>query len=160
MRSTFDFSPLFRSSIGFEHLLDALDTASRIDAVDSWPAYDITKTADDHYRITMAVPGYSQGELAVTRERNLLTVSGRRSEEDAGEKLHAGIVRRDFQRRFELADYVDVVGASLVNGILTIDLQRELPEAMKPRRIEVTGEAAQPRSEAGRPRQIEAQQAA
>ncbi|MBZ9761481.1 Hsp20 family protein [Mesorhizobium sp. CA8] len=142
MRTTFDFSPLFRSSIGFDRMLNALETASRIETVDNWPPYDIAKTADDDYRITMAVAGFSQDELAITQEQNMLMVSGQKAGEDKGEYLHRGIAGRAFQRRFELADHVKVVGASLVNGLLTIDLKREIPEEMKPRRIEIAADSA------------------
>ncbi|MEI9403799.1 Hsp20 family protein [Mesorhizobium argentiipisi] len=142
MRTTFDFSPLFRSSIGFDRMLNALETASRIETVDNWPPYDIAKTAEDDYRITMAVAGFSQDELAITQEQNMLMVSGQKAGEDKGEYLHRGIAGRAFQRRFELADHVKVVGASLVNGLLTIDLKREIPEEMKPRRIDIAADSA------------------
>ncbi len=137
MRTTFDFSPLFRSSIGFDRMLNALEAASRVEQIDNWPPYDIAKTGEDDYRITMAVAGFSQDELTVTQEQNMLVVSGQKTGEDNGEYLHRGIAGRAFQRRFELADHVKVVGASLVNGLLTIDLKRELPDEMKPRRIEI-----------------------
>ncbi|MBZ9662000.1 Hsp20 family protein [Mesorhizobium sp. ESP-6-4] len=142
MRTTFDFSPLFRSSIGFDRMLNALETASRIETVDNWPPYDIAKTSEDDYRINMAVAGFSQDELAITQEQNMLMVSGQKAGEDKGEYLHRGIAGRAFQRRFELADHVKVVGASLVNGLLTIDLKREIPEEMKPRRIEIAADKA------------------
>ncbi|CDX22199.1 heat shock chaperone [Mesorhizobium sp. ORS 3324] len=142
MRTSFDFSPLFRSSIGFDRMLNALETASRIETVDNWPPYDIAKTSEDDYRITMAVAGFSEDELAITQEQNMLMVSGQKAGEDKGEYLHRGIAGRSFQRRFELADHVKVIGASLVNGLLTIDLKREVPEEMKPRRIEITADKA------------------
>ncbi|BCM18612.1 Hsp20 family protein [Mesorhizobium sp. J8] len=142
MRTTFDFSPLFRSSIGFDRMLNALETASRLETVDNWPPYDIAKTSEDDYRISMAVAGFSQEELAITQEHNMLVVSGQKAGEDKGEYLHRGIAGRAFQRRFELADHVKVVGASLVNGLLTIDLKREIPEEMKPRRIEIAADKA------------------
>ncbi|WP_144861118.1 Hsp20 family protein [Mesorhizobium sp. J18] len=142
MRTTFDFTPLFRSSVGFDRMLNALEAASRVEQIDNWPPYDIAKTSEDDYRITMAVAGFSQDELAITQEQNMLIVSGQKTGEDNSQYLHRGIAGRAFQRRFELADHVKVVGASLVNGLLTIDLKRELPEEMKPRRIEIaTGEA-------------------
>ena len=119
MRTTFDFSPLFRSSIGYDRMLNALETASRIETADNWPPYDIAKTAEDDYRIAMAVAGFSQEELDITQEQNMLMVSGQKAAEDKGEYLHRGIAGRAFQRRFELADHVKVVGASLVNGLLT-----------------------------------------
>ncbi|MDX8454571.1 Hsp20 family protein [Mesorhizobium sp. VK9D] len=157
MRTTFDFSPLFRSSIGFDRMLNALETASRIETVDNWPPYDIAKTAEDDYRISMAVAGFSQDELGITQERNMLLVSGEKAGEDKGEYLHRGIAGRAFQRRFELADHVKVAGASLVNGLLTIDLKREIPEEMKPRRIEIAADKAMPK---GTTKKIEAEKQA
>ena len=145
MRTTFDFSPLFRSSIGFDRMLNALETASRIETVDNWPPYDIAKTSEDDYRISMAVAGFAQDELDITQEQNMLMVSGQKAGEDKGEYLHRGIAGRAFQRRFELADHVKVVGASLVNGLLTIDLKREIPEEMKPHRIEFAVDKAMPK---------------
>ena len=146
MRTTFDFSPLFRSSIGYDRMLNALETASRIETVDNWPPYDIAKTAEDDYRIAMAVAGFSQEELDITQEQNMLMVSGQKAGEDKSEYLHRGIAGRAFQRRFELADHVKVVGASLVNGLLTIDLKREIPEEMKPRRIEIAADKTMPKA--------------
>ncbi|GGE49508.1 molecular chaperone Hsp20 [Agaricicola taiwanensis] len=141
MRTTLDFTPLFRSSIGFDRMLNALEAASRVETIDNWPQYDIAKFGEDDYRITMAVAGFSQNELTITQEQNMLMVSGQKAGEDEGQYLHRGIAERVFRRRFELADHVKVVGASLVDGLLTIDLKRELPEEMKPRRIEIaTGE--------------------
>ncbi|MDG4897173.1 Hsp20 family protein [Mesorhizobium sp. WSM4976] len=154
MRTTFDFSPLFRSSIGFDRMLNALETASRIETVDNWPPYDITKTSEDDYRISMAVAGFAQDELDITQEQNMLMVSGQKAGEDKGEYLHRGIAGRAFQRRFELADHVKVVGANLVNGLLTIDLKREIPEEMKPRRIEIAADKAMPK---GTTKKIEAE---
>ncbi|OBQ96005.1 Hsp20 family protein [Mesorhizobium sp. AA23] len=146
MRTSFDFSPLFRSSIGFDRMLNALETASRIETADNWPPYDIAKSGEDDYRITMALAGFSQDELAITQEQNMLMVSGQKAGEDNGEYLHRGIAGRAFQRRFELADHVKVVDASLVNGLLTIDLKREIPEEMKPRRIEITADKSSPKA--------------
>ncbi|TIQ33522.1 MAG: Hsp20 family protein [Mesorhizobium sp.] len=156
MRTSFDFSPLFRSSIGFDRMLNALETASRIETVDNWPPYDIAKTSEDDYRITMAVAGFSQDELTITQEQNMLMVSGQKTGEDKGEYLHRGIAGRSFRRRFELADHVKVIGASLVNGLLTIDLKREIPEEMKPRRIDITPDKAVPKAA---PKKIEAEAA-
>ncbi|WP_332302826.1 Hsp20 family protein [Rhizobium sp. GR12] len=157
MRTTFDFSPLFRSSVGFDRMLNALDAASRVDTIDNWPPYDIAKTGEDDYRITMAVAGFSQDELDIAQEQNMLVVSGQKAGEEASQYLHRGIAGRTFKRRFELADHVKVVGAGLVNGLLTIDLKREIPEAMKPRRIEIATGTALPGAEA---KQIEAKQKA
>jgi molecular chaperone IbpA len=154
MRTTFDFSPLFRSSVGFDRMLDALEAASRVEYFDNWPPYDIAKTGEDDYRITMAVAGFSQDELSVTQEQNMLVVAGQKPRSDDEQYLHRGIAGRAFQRRFELADHVKVVGADLSNGLLTIDLEREIPEEMKPRRIEIAAVAALPKAE---PKRIEAE---
>ncbi len=137
MRTAFDFSPLYRSSIGFDRVFDLLENASRTPNVDNWPPYDIARTSEDAYRIAMAVAGFGQDELSIVHQPNLLVISGARPGEDNGEYLHRGIAGRPFERRFELADHVRVTGASLVNGLLTIDLRREIPEEMKPRRIEI-----------------------
>ncbi len=157
MRTTFDFTPLFRSSIGFDRMLNALEAASRVESIDNWPPYDIAKLGEDDYRITMAVAGFSQDELTITQEQNMLMVSGQKPGEDNSQYLHRGIAWRAFQRRFELADHVKVASASLVNGLLTIDLKREIPEEMKPRRIEITADKALPTVET---RQIEAEKLA
>ncbi|WP_191060438.1 Hsp20 family protein [Geminicoccus harenae] len=153
MRTALDFTPLFRSTIGFDRVFDLLDRASRLQAIDNWPPYDIVKTGEDAYRISMAVAGFSKDELDLTQEPNLLVVSGAKPGPDDGQYLHRGIAGRTFQRRFELADHVKVKAATLENGLLTIELVRELPDAMKPRRIEIGSEAL-PRPE---PMQIENQ---
>ncbi|WP_347270251.1 Hsp20 family protein [Rhizorhabdus histidinilytica] len=157
MRTTFDFSPLFRSSIGFDRVLNALEAARCGESIDNWPPYDIAKLGEDDYRVTMAVAGFSQDELTITQEQNMLMVSGQKPGGDKSQYLHRGIAARTFQRRFELADHVKVVGASLVNGLLTIDLKREIPEEMKPRRIEIAAGEALPKVET---RQIEAEKLA
>jgi molecular chaperone IbpA len=128
-------------------MLNALEAASRVETIDNWPPYDIVKSGEDDYRITMAVAGFGQDELTIAQEQNMLMVSGQKAGEDNGEYLHRGIAGRAFQRRFELADHVKVVGANLVNGLLTIDLKREIPEEMKPRRIEIAGDRALPEVE-------------
>lgn len=152
MRTNFDFTPLYRSSVGFDRVFDLLENVTRGQTPDNWPPCDIVKTSEDAYRISMAVAGFSQDELNITTEPSLLVVTGERKEEPGGEYLHRGIASRAFTRRFELADHVKVTGANLVNGLLTIDLQREIPEEMKPRRIEI--ETAASRAKA-RPRQID-----
>jgi len=157
MRTTFDFTPLFRSSIGFDRMLHALEAASRVETIDNWPPYDIAKLGENDYRITMAVAGFNQDGLTITQEQNMLMVSGKKAGEDGGHYLHRGIAGRDFQRRFELADHVKVTGANLADGLLTIDLKREIPEEMKPRRIEIAAGEALPKPET---KQIEAEQAA
>lgn len=157
MRTAFDFTPLFRSSIGFDRMLHALEAASRVETIDSWPPYDIVKLGDDEYRITMAVAGFSLGDLTITQEQNLLLVSGQKEAEQKAQYLHRGISGRSFKRRFELADHVKVTGANLADGLLTVDLKREIPEEMKPRKIEIAATGALPKSE---PKQIEGSKAA
>lgn len=142
MRTTLNFSPLFRSTIGFDRVFDLLENASRDQAFDNWPPYDIARTSEDSYRITMAVAGFSESELTITVQPNLLVVSGSKPEENEISYLHRGIAGRPFERRFELADHVKVTNAKLETGLLTITLTREVPEEMKPRRIQIlSGEA-------------------
>ncbi len=135
----FDFSPLFRSAIGFDRLPSLLDTAMRTaGAADSYPPYNIEKTGEDAYRITIAVAGFGDDDLGIEVRDGVLVVKGRTADDANGVKyLHRGIAGRAFERRFQLAEYVRAEAADLVNGLLTIDLVRELPEARKPRRIEI-----------------------
>jgi len=137
--TTFDFSPLYRTSVGFDRLASLMSSATRQDQGNSYPPYNIRVTSEDHYRITMAVAGFSEDDIAITSEQNRLLVSGNREDEpdEQGEYLHRGIATRSFERRFNLADHVRVKGASLENGLLHIDLEREIPEAMKPRIIKI-----------------------
>ncbi len=144
MSAVFDFSPLFRSSVGFDRMLNALENARRVASIDNWPPYDIVKSGEDEYRITMAVAGFTEHELIITQEQSVLMIVGQKSgeAEEKRQYLHRGIAGRTFQRRFELADHVKVLGANLANGLLTVILKREIPEDMKPRRIGITtGEA-------------------
>ncbi len=137
----FDFTPLYRSTVGFDHFADLIDRAFTGDVPqNTYPPYNIEKTADDSYRISIAVAGFSQDELAIEARDNLLQVTARKdgdSKDDAGRFLHRGIAQRSFEKRFQLADHVLVTGASVENGMLHIDLVREMPEALKPRRIEI-----------------------
>jgi molecular chaperone IbpA len=134
----FDFSPLFRSTIGFDRLVRLVD---RDDAVPSYPPYNIEKTGEDSYRVTLAVAGFSPEEIDVTVHENSLLVTGKaKKEEENVRYLHRGIARRAFERRFSLADHIKVVGAKLVNGMLHVDLAREVPEEMKPRKIAIVAE--------------------
>ena len=142
MRTLLDYTPLHRSSIGFDRVFDLLEAASRTQGGDNYPPFDSLKLDEDSYRITMAVAGFSEDDLTITSQANLLMVSGERKAEPEGEYLHRGIANRAFSRRFELAEHVHVTGARLVNGLLSIDLKREVPEAMKPRRIEIGGSTA------------------
>jgi len=137
--TTFDFSPLYRTSVGFDRLASMLSSASRQDQGNSYPPYNIRTMGEDHYQITMAVAGFAEEDLNITSEQNRLVVTGERKDEteDAGEYLHRGIATRTFERRFNLAEHVRVIAASLENGLLHIELERELPEAMKPRTIKI-----------------------
>jgi len=136
--TTFDFSPLYRTSVGFDRLASMMSSATRQDQGNSYPPYNIRSTSEDHYQITMAVAGFSEDEIDITSEQNRLVITGNSAdEEEQGEYLHRGIATRSFERRFNLADHVRVVSASLENGLLHIDLERELPEAMKPRSIKI-----------------------
>jgi molecular chaperone IbpA len=152
----FDFSPLFRSTIGFDRLARLVDTATRVDnTAMSYPPYNIEKTGEDAYRLTMAVAGFSQDELDITVHEGTLVVTGKaHNEQENGRYLHRGIARRAFERRFSLADHIKVSGASLDNGLLHVDLVREVPEAMKPRQIKIAG------GEPQRPQVVEQKQAA
>jgi molecular chaperone IbpA len=157
MRTTFDFSPLYRSTIGFDRLFDMLDHAP--EPATDWPPYNILKTGDDQYRITMAVAGFTPDEIEVVQRENALWVKGQKhpDPEDV-QVLHRGIATRAFKQSFNLADHVKVEGANLENGLLTIDLVREVPEEMRPRRIEIA--AASDSKPVGQPKQIEQTKAA
>ncbi len=139
-----DFAPLNRSSIGFDRLFDLMENATRLEQAQSYPPYNIEKTGDSAYRITLAVAGFDQEELAITSQPNELIVAGRKAQDSAGDYLYQGIAARAFERSFSLADHVRVTGASLHNGLLSIELTREVPEAAKPRRIEIAN-SNQPR---------------
>ena len=133
---SFDFSPLFRSTIGFDRLMRLADAATRVDA--SYPPYNIETTGENAYRLTMAVAGFAPQDIEVTVKENALLVNAKSGKDEEGKQyLHRGIARRAFERRFQLADHIKVVGASLDNGLLHVDLVREIPEAMKPRKIEI-----------------------
>ena len=133
----FDFSPLFRSTIGFDRLMRLADSATRVDGGASYPPYNIEVTGENSYRLTMAVAGFSGEDLDIVTKENELVVSGRSKTEEKAQYLHRGLARRAFERRFELADHIKVTGASLENGLLHVELVREVPEAMKPRKIEI-----------------------
>lgn len=142
MRTNFDFTPYRRSTVGFDRLFDLLETGMRGDASDGYPPFDIVKESEDDYRITLAVAGFRPDEIEVVAQQNQLTVTGKRAEEkEQGEYLHRGIAMRAFERRFQLADFIEAGSASFDNGLLTIELRRVVPEAMKPRKIEIGGNA-------------------
>jgi len=137
---TFDFSPLYRSTVGFDHLSNLLDTVSRSDASNTgYPPYNIELLDKDQYQITMAVAGFVEDELELQTEKQVLTVKGTKAETDNTQRnyLHQGIAARNFERRFQLADHVEVTGAKLANGLLYVNLVREIPEALKPKKIEI-----------------------
>lgn len=138
----YDFSPLFRSTIGFDHLTRLVDSAARLDAGASYPPYNIEVTGENAYRLTMAVAGFAAEDLDITVKENALLVSGRSRKEEGTEYLHRGLARRGFERRFQLADHIRVTGAALEHGLLHVDLVREIPEAMKPRKIEIAAGGA------------------
>lgn len=135
----FDFSPLFRSTIGFDRLTRLVDAATRVDNASlAYPPYNIEMTGEDAYRLTMAVAGFSPDELDITVQENSLLVTGKaKKDEEEGRYLHRGIARRTFERRFSLADHIKVVGATVLDGMLHVDLVREVPEAAKPRKIQI-----------------------
>ena len=145
MRSNFDFTPFLRSSVGFENLNRLIESVARAAEGDvSFPPYNIEKLGDDAYRITMAVAGFSRAELDITVQENTLVISGKAADEaQPAERtfLHRGIAKRAFERRFQLADVIKVTGASFENGLLNIELQREVPEHKKPRKVEIAEEA-------------------
>lgn len=135
---TFDFAPLYRATVGFDQIADLMDRVLASDTNQStYPPYNIEKTDDDSYRISIAVAGFSENELSVEARENALIVAAKKADEDTKTYLHRGIATRAFERRFHLADHVRVVGASHADGMLHIELQREMPEALKPRRIEI-----------------------
>lgn len=133
---TYDFSPLWRSTVGFDRLFDLLDETQRA-VEDNYPPYNIERLGDDCYQISLALAGFSPDELAITAEHNVLTVEGRKADKEGREYIYQGISSRPFKRQFNLADYVQVTKASFDNGLLRIELVREIPEAMKPRRIAI-----------------------
>jgi molecular chaperone IbpA len=134
----YDFSPLYRSTVGFDRLFDMLDQATRVEPMTNWPPYNIEKTGDDQYRITMAIAGFSPEEIQLVQQENTLLVVGQKHPQDENAQvLHRGIATRAFKQSFNLADHVKVTTASLDNGLLTIELVREVPEALKPRKIEI-----------------------
>ena len=138
MRTNFDFAPYRRSTVGFDRLFNLLEAGARDE--DGYPPFDIVKDGNDSYRITLAVAGFRPEDIEVVAQQNLLTVTGERAEDDGtGEYLHRGIAARPFERRFQLADFIEAGTASFENGLLSIALKRVVPEAMKPRRIEIGG---------------------
>jgi len=141
---TYDFSPLWRSTIGFDHLADLVDSSLRQTTDDNYPPYNIERSSEDHYRITLALAGFATEDVTLTAEQNTLTIEGKKAGRDERDYLYQGIAARPFRRVFNLADYVQVKQASFKDGLLTIDLAREIPEAMKPRPIPINGATPSP----------------
>jgi molecular chaperone IbpA len=148
---TYDFSPLWRSSVGFDRVFDLLNNNSRLlEGQGDWPPYDIARTGEDTYRITLALAGFSPEEISITAQQNLLTVAGKKAEAPSHEFLHQGIAARPFEHNFSLEDHVEVDGASFENGLLQVDLVRRIPEAMKPRPIAISLPGATSKSAKGK----------
>ena len=137
MRTAFDFSPFYRDTVGFDRVFDMLDSVTSQRSSDGYPPYNIEKAGEDAYRIVMAVAGFSEAELDVTQKEDELLITGKHQPSEQKELLYQGIAGREFERRFQLADHVKVVGASLANGLLTIELKREIPEEKKARAIRI-----------------------
>lgn len=146
MRTAYDFSPLYRSMIGIDRVADLIEAATKSEGDGGYPPYDVEKTGESAYRIAVAAAGFHRGELEIVAQPNLLVVTGRKAQPEAERSfLHRGIAARNFERRFELADHVVVKAAEYVDGVLSIELARELPEALKPRRIEIGQAEPQPK---------------
>lgn len=139
MMRTVDFTPLYRNAIGFDRLFNMMEANSAKNSSGGYPPYNIEQKDENHFRITMAVAGFAEEQLDLTQKENMLIVKGERKAEEGKNYVYQGIAERDFERKFQLADYVKVVGASMENGLLHIDLEREIPEAMQPRKIEIGG---------------------
>ncbi|MBV7267015.1 Hsp20 family protein [Erythrobacter ani] len=139
--SRLDFTPYRRSTVGFDRLFDLLESQARTNSGDNYPPFNIARSGEDNYRITLAVAGFRPQDIDITAQQNLLVVQGKKRDDvdEGGELLHVGIANRGFERRFELADFVRVESADLADGLLTIDLVREVPDAMKPKKIAVNG---------------------
>ena len=148
MRSAFDFAPYRRSTIGFDRLFDLLENEGGLQANDGYPPFDLIKLDDNHFRINLAVAGFNSDQIDITAQQNQLLVSGKRGDDEGIDYVHRGIATRSFERRFGLADHVTVKQADLRDGLLQIDLVREIPEAMKPRKIAIGGSEARQTIEA------------
>ncbi len=137
---TVDFTPLYRNAIGFDRLLNMMEANAAKSSSGGYPPYNIEQKDENNYRITMAVAGFAEDQLDLMQKDNMLIVKGERKEDGEKNYVYQGIAERDFERKFQLADYVKVVGASMENGLLHIDLEREIPEAMQPRKIAINGQ--------------------
>jgi molecular chaperone IbpA len=152
MRSAFDFSPFRRSTVGFDRLFDMLENSSTGQAQENYPPFDLIKLGDNDYRIELAVAGFKPDEIDITAQQNVLIVSGRKNEEDeqkGSDYIYRGIATRSFERRFALADHIQVKGADMKDGLLAVELVREIPESMKPKKINIGVAQGQERSAIG-----------
>ena len=146
MRSAFDFAPYRRSTIGFDRLFDLLENSSLGQGSENYPPFDLIQVDDNRYRINLAVAGFGRDEIDITAQQNQLIVAGKRNDDDGVEYIHRGIANRQFERKFGLADFIKVAEAELKDGLLSIELVREIPEAMRPRKVSIGG--GEPRQEA------------
>jgi molecular chaperone IbpA len=143
----YDFSPLWRSTVGFDRLFDQINNTQLLENQDGYPPYDIVRTGEESFRISLAVAGFTPEDLTITAQQNLLTVAGQRTDASEADYVYRGISARPFERRFSLADHVEVEHATFENGLLRIDLVRKVPEALKPRRIEIGQDQATPKND-------------
>lgn len=149
MRTNFDFTPFRMSTVGFDRLFDLLENGLAVNVGEGYPPFNIVRKGDDRYRIDLAVAGFRQDEIEISAQQNMLVVTGRKGGGEEGHVLYRGIAGRDFERRFGLADHVQVRSADLQDGVLSIELMREIPEAMQPRKIAIgstNGDASQPQA--------------
>ena len=146
MRSAFDFAPYRRSTVGFDRLFDLLENSSFGQGSENYPPFDLIKVDENHYRIILAVAGFGRDEIDITAQQNQLIVSGKKADDEGVDYIHRGIANRQFERRFGLADFIKVADADLKDGLLSVELIREIPEAMKPKKISIGG--SQPKQDA------------
>ena len=146
MRSAFDFAPYRRSTVGFDRLFDLLENSSLGQGSENYPPFDLIKVDENHYRVILAVAGFGRDEIDIVAQQNQLIVSGKKADDESVDYIHRGIANRQFERRFGLADFIKVAEADLKDGLLSVELIREIPEAMKPKKISIGG--SQPKQEA------------
>jgi molecular chaperone IbpA len=146
MRSAFDFAPYRRSTVGFDRLFDLLENSSLGQGSENYPPFDLIKVDENHYRVILAVAGFGRDEIDITAQQNQLIVSGKKADDEGVDYIHRGIANRQFERRFGMADFIKVAEADLKDGLLSVELIREIPEAMKPKKISIGG--SQPKQEA------------
>ena len=161
MRSAFDFAPFRRSTVGFDRLFDMLENSTAVNGGENYPPFDLIKLGDNQYRIELAVAGFRQDEIDITAQQNVLIVTGRKkdeSENKGSDYIYRGIANRSFERRFALADHIQVTGADLKDGLLSVELVREIPEAMKPRKINIGGSQQREQGAIGSDRQPASEQ--